>query len=162
MKHTQAPRVSIYRRSSRPGAATRRGGSAPAEPANFLVAAQRPRRNFGRLVGGHAPTAVPARYWALLGCVRLISRTQRLLCRGVGLGSEGRAAIRLLRQRHIEPALLLVLDDTERGAPDGRLGAGIEYASDGRLAGAVGQCRCHVKYPALALPPRNPTAQGKV
>jgi len=68
-----------------------------------------------------------------------------------GLGREGRAAIRFLRQRH--PSLpLLVLDDIESGPrPDG-LGAGIEYAfGPGRIAGALANVDVIVKSPGVSL-----------
>src|SRR6201993_138426 len=67
-----------------------------------------------------------------------------------GLGREGRAAIRFLRQRH--PGLpLLVLDDGYGPPPDG-LGSGIEYAFGGdRIAGALGNIDIIVKSPGVSL-----------
>ncbi|HEX3523098.1 MAG TPA: UDP-N-acetylmuramoyl-L-alanine--D-glutamate ligase [Stellaceae bacterium] len=67
-----------------------------------------------------------------------------------GLGREGRAAIRFLRQRH--PSLpLLALDDEERQAPDG-FGAGIDYAfGPDRIARALDNIDIIVKSPGVSL-----------
>jgi UDP-N-acetylmuramoylalanine--D-glutamate ligase len=67
-----------------------------------------------------------------------------------GLGREGRAAIRFLRQRH--PSLpLLVLDDGYGPPPDG-LGSGIEYAFGvDRIAGALANIDIIVKSPGVSL-----------
>jgi UDP-N-acetylmuramoylalanine--D-glutamate ligase len=67
-----------------------------------------------------------------------------------GLGREGRAAIRFLRQRH--PSLaLLVLDDKDVPTPDG-LGAGVEYVfGANRIARALDNIDIIIKSPGVSL-----------